>query len=51
MVAVGTCHGELVETFLHIMMEADRVADLSSTHSRYLALALALLYLGQFTSH
>lgn len=51
MVAVGTCHGDLGETFLHIMMEPDRAADLSSTHSRYLALALALLYLGQFTSH
>ena len=46
MVAVGSCHGDLTESFLQIMMERDGT-DLGKTHARYLALALALLYLGK----
>ena len=44
MVAVGSCHGDLTESFLQIMMERE-ASDLGKTHIRYLALALALLYL------
>ena len=46
MIAVGSCHGDLTESYLQIMMERD-AADLGKTHIRYLALALALLYLGK----
>ena len=46
MIAVGSCHGDLTESFLQIMMERD-ASDLGKTHVRYLALALALLYLGK----
>jgi hypothetical protein len=46
MIAVGSCHGDLTESFLQIMMERDST-DLGKTHARYLALALALLYLGK----
>ena len=51
MIAVGTCHGDLVDSILHLIMERiepDRVGELTSTHGRYLALALALLYLGMY---
>ena len=46
MVFVGTCHGDLTESILQIMMERD-VGDLGKTSARYLALALAILYLGK----
>ena len=46
MVAVGTCHEELIDRFHQIMVERDP-SDLGKTHIRYLALALALLYLGK----
>ena len=46
MIAVGSCHGHLTESFLQIMMEREGT-DLGKTHARYLALALALLYLGK----
>ena len=46
MIAVGSCHGDLTESFLQIMIERDST-DLGKTHARYLALALALLYLGK----
>ena len=46
MIAVGDCCGDLTECFLQIMMERD-ASDLGKTHARYLALALALLYLGK----
>ncbi len=46
LVAVGSCNGELTESYLQIMMERDP-ADLTKTSVRYLALALALLYLGK----
>ena len=50
MIAVGTCHSDLVDSILQLIMERiepDRVGELTSTHGRYLALALALLYLGR----
>ena len=43
---MGTCHGDLSETFLQLILEKE-AEDLSKTTSRYLALALALLYLGK----
>ena len=46
MVAVGSCNGELGECFIHIMLERER-SELLSTHTRFLALALGLLYLGK----
>ncbi len=46
LVAVGSCNGDLTESFLQIMMERDST-DLAKTSVRYLALALALLYLGK----
>lgn len=49
MIFVGTCHGETSESLLQLMMmvmERD-VTELVKTHARYLALALALLYLGK----
>ena len=47
MIAVATCNSELVELFIQLMMDPDHLTDLSTTHSRYLALALAILYLGR----
>ena len=47
MVAIGSCHGDLGESFLQIMMDPERLNDLSTTHSRYLALALGLLFIGR----
>ena len=46
MIFVGTCHGETSENILQLMMERDP-EDLVKTPARYLALALALLYLGK----
>ncbi len=46
LIAVGTCHGNLTETFLTLMLERD-ASELTSTSARFLALALALLYLGK----
>ena len=46
LVAVGTCHGDLSETFLQLILEKE-ADELNKTTSRYLALALALLYLGK----
>ncbi len=46
MIFVGTCHGETSENILQLMMERDP-GDLVKTPARYLALALALLYLGK----
>ena len=46
MIAVGTCNGDITENILQVMMERDP-GDLSKTSARYLALALALLYLGK----
>ena len=46
MIFVGSCHGETSENILQIMMERNP-EDLVKTPARYLALALALLYLGK----
>lgn len=46
MIAIGTCHNDLVDTIIGIMMNDEHKSNLSTTHSRYLALALGLLYLG-----
>ena len=47
MVEVGSCNGEVTENILHLMMNPDHAGDLTTTtHSRFLALALGLLYLG-----
>ena len=45
MVYVGSADGELTEQFLMTLMEKDE-ASLKSTHTRFLSLALGLLYLG-----
>ncbi|XP_019864481.1 PREDICTED: 26S proteasome non-ATPase regulatory subunit 2-like [Amphimedon queenslandica] len=47
MIVIGTCHSDLADTIISIMMNPDHESDLSTTHSRYLALALGLLYLGK----
>ena len=46
MIAVGTCNGEVTSTILQTMMERSE-ADLKETYSRYLALGLALCFLGK----
>lgn len=48
MIFVGTCHGETSENILQLMIERMKTPeDLVKTPARYLALALALLYLGK----
>ena len=42
---VGTCHGDLTSLFLQTLMERDETA-LKSTHTRFIGLALGLLFLG-----
>ena len=46
LIAVGSCHGDLTENFLQLMMDRDS-SELMNTHIRFLALALGLLYLGK----
>lgn len=46
MILVGTCDSDLADIIITIMMNPDHETDLYSTHSRYLAVALGLLYLG-----
>ncbi|CAC5368757.1 PSMD2 [Mytilus coruscus] len=46
MIAVGSCNADVTSTILQTMMERSE-ADLKDTHSRYLALGLALAYLGK----
>lgn len=46
LIAVGSCHGDLTENFLQLMMDREP-GELTCTHIRFLALALALLYLGK----
>ncbi|TPX37187.1 hypothetical protein SmJEL517_g01072 [Synchytrium microbalum] len=45
-VFVGTCHGEIVTTILTTMMERDEV-QLKDTYGKFMALGLALLFLGK----
>ncbi|KAF7722257.1 proteasome regulatory particle base subunit [Apophysomyces ossiformis] len=46
MVFVGTCNGDITSTILQTMMERDDIY-LKETWSRFMALGLALLYLGK----
>jgi len=46
MIAVGTCNGEVTSTILQTMMERSET-DLKETYSRYLALGLALAFMGK----
>lgn len=45
-VFVGTCHGEIVTTILTTMMEREE-AQLKDPYSKFMALGLALLFLGK----
>lgn len=45
MISVGSCNGEVTSTILQTMMERPE-ADLKETYSKFLALGLALTYLG-----
>ena len=47
MIAVGTCNGDVTSTILQTMMERSET-DLKETFSRYLALGLALAFLGKY---
>jgi len=46
MIAVGSCNGEVTSTIIQTMMERPE-SDLKDTYARYLALGLALTYLGK----
>ncbi|KAK6191705.1 hypothetical protein SNE40_003321 [Patella caerulea] len=46
MISVGSCNGEVTSTILQTMMERSE-SELKDTYSRYLALGLALPYLGK----
>jgi len=46
MVAIATCHGEVTSSILQSMMEKTD-AELKDSHARFLALGLALTYLGK----
>ena len=46
MVAIASCHGEVTSTILQTMMDKSET-ELKDTHSRFLALGLALTYLGK----
>lgn len=46
MVAISTCHGEVTSTILQTMMEKSD-SELKDTHTKFLALGLALTYLGK----
>ena len=45
-VFVGTCHGDIVTAILTTMMERDEI-QLKDTYGKFMALGLALLYLGK----
>ena len=46
MISVGSCNGDVTSTILQTLMEKTET-DLKSTHSKFLALGLALTYLGK----
>jgi len=46
MVAIASCHGEVTSTILQTMMDKTDT-ELKDTHCRFLALGLALTYLGK----
>lgn len=45
LIAVGSCNGDVTSTILQTMMERSEI-ELKDTYARYLALGLALTYLG-----
>ncbi|XP_074660514.1 26S proteasome non-ATPase regulatory subunit 2-like [Tubulanus polymorphus] len=46
LIAVGSCNGEVTSTLLQVLMEKS-AADLKDTYARFIALGLALTYLGK----
>ena len=46
LVCIGSCHDSLTEALLQIMIDKE-VEGLSNSHMRFVALGLALLYLGE----
>jgi hypothetical protein len=46
MISVGSCNGDVTSTILQTLMEKSE-SDLKSTFARFLALGLALTYLGK----
>jgi 26S proteasome regulatory subunit N1 len=46
MISVGTCNGEVTSTLLQTLMEKSE-AELKETYARFIALGLALTYLGK----
>jgi len=46
LISVGTCSGEVTSSLLQTLIERSEV-ELKDTHARYIALALALVYLGK----
>lgn len=46
MISVGSCNGEVTSTILQTLMEKTE-SDLKSSYARFLALGLALTYLGK----
>nr|CAB3265241.1 26S proteasome non-ATPase regulatory subunit 2-like [Phallusia mammillata] len=46
LIAVGTCNGDVTSSLLQTLIERSE-AELKETHARYIALALALVYLGK----
>lgn len=44
---VGTCDSDLIELFVNTLMESGSTDELPNTYSRYLCLALGLLFLGK----
>lgn len=49
LVCIGSCHDSLTEALLQLMMDRDG-EGLSNSHMRFVALGLALLYLGEAAS-
>ena len=46
LVSIGSCHDSLTDTLLQLMMEKEG-EGLSNSYMRFVALGLALLYLGE----
>lgn len=49
-VFVGSCNGDITSTILQALMERDEKA-LDEKWARFMALGLALLYMGEFLCH
>lgn len=50
MIAVGSCNGDVTSTIIQTMMERSD-ADLKDTYGRFLALGLALAFLGKILNY